>query len=119
MMDCGDGIRRANNGSVGVVAAKTASYTININEAGKMFTNKGAGGAVTFTLPAPKEGAFFKFAVIAAQNIVVTATGGAKIDGGSANGSINCASTQALAGSAEVFCPDGTNWIALKTGTWT
>jgi hypothetical protein len=34
------------------VTAKTANYTLTVADGGKFFTTEGAGGAVTFTLPA-------------------------------------------------------------------
>jgi hypothetical protein len=87
MRDCGDGFRRADAGSISPTAAKTASYTIVATDAGKTFSNAAAGGAVVFTLPTAKDGMFFRFLRHAAQDVTITATGGAKINGSAANGS--------------------------------
>jgi hypothetical protein len=57
--------------------AKTANYTISAargDAAGTVFTNRGATGAVVFTLPAPNRattGDWYDFVVIAAFNVKV------------------------------------------------
>lgn len=60
------------------VVAKAASYTINpnVDDAGTLFTNGGASGAITFTLPAPNLrtfGDWYEFLGVVDQNIVVAA----------------------------------------------
>lgn len=59
--------------------AKTASYTLKVNDNNKRFTNSGAGGAVTFTLPAIADvydGWSATFFVVADQTVTVTAPSG-------------------------------------------
>src|SRR5262245_35231643 len=62
------------------VVGKSADYTIktNADAPGTTFTNKGAGGAVTFTLPAPVRallGWYYRFKVVVDQTVTVqTAT---------------------------------------------
>ena len=53
--------------------AKTASYTIQAPaDNGKTFTNQGATGAVTFTLPAATPGQWYRFAIATAgQNVEI------------------------------------------------
>jgi hypothetical protein len=58
--------------------AKTASYTIKppLDAPGTVFTNAGAAGAVTFTLPTPNKGLlghWYRFLGVADQDIVVAA----------------------------------------------
>jgi hypothetical protein len=58
--------------------AKTSSYTVlgnvgNATDQGTHFTNAGAAGAVTFTLPTASQGLTYKFTSTAAQNLLVTA----------------------------------------------
>lgn len=56
------------------VIAKTADYTVTENDNGTLFTNRGATGAVIFTLPATAEkGLRYGFYVVADQNVTVTA----------------------------------------------
>jgi len=59
----------------GTVSAKTANYTITAADFGKVMTNTGASGAITFTLPAASsalKGQVIKFAALAAQIINVS-----------------------------------------------
>lgn len=56
------------------VVAKTAAYTVLESDCGKIFTNRGAAGSVTFTLPksAPElAGWNCEFFTVAAQAIVI------------------------------------------------
>lgn len=56
------------------IQAKTASYTVTAADNGTLFTNRGAAGAVNFTLPAtPTKGLRYGFFVVADQNVTVTA----------------------------------------------
>ena len=58
------------------VEAKTAAYTIVANEdCGKTFTNEGASGAVTFSLPAATVGQRYTFHVMAAQELRIDPNG--------------------------------------------
>lgn len=59
-----------------VITAKTANYTCLESECGALFTNEGASGAVTFTLPtadADNVGLWYEFFVVADQTVTVTA----------------------------------------------
>jgi len=51
--------------------AKTAAYTILASDTGTVFTNRGASGSVTLTLPAPYANAHFLVLVHAAQVFAV------------------------------------------------
>lgn len=56
------------------VEAKTAAYTVTANDCGKIFTNRGAAGSVTFTLPvsgSEMNGWWCEFYTAAAQAIVI------------------------------------------------
>jgi hypothetical protein len=60
------------------VIAKAASYTVNpaLDSPGTVFTNAGAAGAVTFTLPAPGQGTrgwWYRFLCVVDQNLIVAA----------------------------------------------
>ena len=57
------------------IEAKTAAYTLTGKDYGKIFTNRGATGAVTFTLPTPEDrlsGVTATFFVVADQTVTVT-----------------------------------------------
>lgn len=121
MMDCADGQSRAHNGAKFPfpVVHKTAAATLGAAETGKMYTNKGATGAIILTLPAsPKDGLRFYFAVIAAQTLTVKAQGTSKINNSAAAGTYAAAGTQAGFGHAEVFSLEN-NWYVSGAGTWT
>lgn len=60
-------------------AAKTASYQVKPGDCGKLFTNRGAGGAIVLTLPAVADiptGWNMRWFVIADQSLTVTAPSG-------------------------------------------
>lgn len=110
MMNGGDSKRYASNDNLGAVQVKTADYTIlDYDQNGKIFSNRGASGSVTFTLPTARGGRWFIFLRVASQDMVMTATGGAKIDGGSANGSITISSGN----NGLILASDGTDWFSV------
>lgn len=59
------------------IVVKTASYTVKAEDLGKLFTNRGAGGAVIFTLPTTGEvfsGWWCEFfTAVLAQDVTITA----------------------------------------------
>lgn len=62
-----------------MTVAKTASYALKVSDNGKVFTNLGAGGAVTFTLPPIADvydGWEVDFFVEADQTVTITAPSG-------------------------------------------
>jgi hypothetical protein len=122
LMACGDGVNRADHGCYGQGPyAKTANYTIKPGPAdsGKVFSNSGAAGAVTFTLPKPAKGLWYVFLVIAAQTLTVQASNNAKVNNSAANGTYAAAGTQAGVGNVCVWS-DGANWFSAgPQGTWT
>src|SRR5262245_16125705 len=109
------------------VVAKTADYTIvspatNAGDAsGTIFTNRGATGAVVFTLPAPAQniaGVFYDFLGVADQTFTVaTATADTLINDGDAAADSLAVSTSAhkIGACMRVMC-DGTAWAAI--GIW-
>jgi hypothetical protein len=120
VMPCGDGLYRAENHNLGLVEDKTASYTIKENDPlGAIWSNRGASGAVTFTLPEPKAGRRETFFKVAAQNLLVQATNGAKINGGTADKIYqNVTGADAGIGTCTIVA-DGTDWFVLgEKGTW-
>lgn len=108
------------------VIAKTADYTIVSpvtaagDASGTIFTNRGAGGAVIFTLPAPVQalaGVYYEFLGIANQNITVaTATADTLIVVNDLTADSLAISTtnQKIGSLMRVVC-DGTSWIAYGT----
>lgn len=54
------------------LVAKTANYTVAATDSATVFTNEGAAGAVTFTLPTAAEGLFYEFLVVADQTVTIS-----------------------------------------------
>ena len=99
------------------IATKTSAYTLTPADFFKVFTTRGASGAVTFTLPAASasnKGNLALFVNVADQNMVVA---------GSANGLVvfNNATATSIAfqtgsekiGGAFLAVSDGTSWVVL------
>ncbi|MCP4899746.1 MAG: hypothetical protein GY906_22500 [bacterium] len=126
-MQCADGYERADFGSLingaDGVAAKTAAYTIpDILDTAKAFSNEGSSGSVTFTLPAPKAGAYFTFFKIEPNNdLVLQAPAGVSIAGGSAAGAYQNATDETSNGEASLVLVgrSATAWAVFsEKGTW-
>ena len=99
------------------VAAKTAAYTVLASENGTTFTNRGAGGSVTLTLPAPFANAHYRFINHAAQAFLIAA------DAVDTFVVYNDATADSLESSTigvirEVWS-DGTSWFGWWVGTST
>lgn len=101
---------------IGVVSAKTANYTCVAADSGTIFTNTGAAGAVTFTLPAASNtGWTAKFVVVANQNVTVARAGtDAMVLFNNASGASIAFSTvsEKIGGAVEVVS-DGTRWLCF------
>lgn len=101
------------------VVIKTSAYTVDptVNRPGTVFTNRGATGSVTFTLPAPStrlRGWFYTFRAIADYAIVVAAaTAGTLVtlNDVAANSLAASTASEIIGAEIEVFC-DGTAWSA-------
>lgn len=70
-------------------AAKTASYTVLATDQGTLFTNAGAAGAVTFTLPTIQAGLCYWFLAVAAQNVIITGSANVLVTNNAAATNIN------------------------------
>jgi hypothetical protein len=72
-----DGVVRTDGqwGFRGYVLDKTASYTPTVAESGAYFTNDGASGEITFTLPAVSTGLYYCFVVNDNQTITIDPNG--------------------------------------------
>jgi hypothetical protein len=94
------------------IVPKTAAYTIDLNQHRPQtrFTNRGAGGSVTFTLPTPasnqRVGLEFEFLGVADQTVIVSAGAGKGV-------AFNNAACASLA-----FQTGGQKIGALITATW-
>lgn len=101
------------------VNSKTANYTIltTVDPSGTVFDNRGAGGAVTYTLPAPTQalaGTFYEFYGVADQNTIVSAGAGLGVAFNNAACTSLAASTAGgkIGAYIRATC-DGTSWKLL------
>lgn len=100
-------------------AAKTSAYTITAADSGKILTNRGASGSVTFTLPTVAAGFdgvdVTIMAVVAAQNVVIAAqTAGQIITfNDAAADSITISTASEIIGAAVRCVCDGTSWLCI------
>ncbi len=95
------------------VVAKTANYTVKFADGGTLFTNRGAAGTITFTLPLTSgagNGFWVEFATAAAQAIVITSD---PIDTliVHADATADSVTTAATIGQHFRVINDGTGWL--------
>src|SRR5687767_12317093 len=98
------------------VEAKTAAYSVGYRDNGKLLTNRGAGGSVTFTLPkgsAALNGFWVEFATVAAQAIVI-ASDPADTLIVHADATADSVTTAATIGQHFKAIYDGTGWIIVS-----
>ena len=106
------------------VEEKTASYTIVAQtDNGKCFTNNGASGAITFSLPAATVGQRYRFAVREAQELRIDPNGTETISlpsSGVAQAAGAYLTADAAGETVEIMCVETGTWAVFGyTGTWT
>lgn len=98
------------------IEAKTADYPVKPEDIGKKFTNRGASGAVNFTLPALADitsGWWCAFHVVAGQNFTITAPTDKLVAGNDATAtSIAFTTDSEEIGNEVVVEYDGTTYLA-------
>lgn len=99
------------------VMAKTANYTVLEADNNTLFTNRGATGGVTFTLPAtPKLGLRYGFYVVADQDLKVAAGTGDTLvtfNDAAADSVAFQTASEKIGGYFEVI-GDGTGWLVIS-----
>jgi hypothetical protein len=116
IMQGGDKKYRADTSNRGRVDVKTANYTIKVHPT--IYSNKGAAGTVLVTLPTATEGAWFTLLKAANQTFGFQASGGAKINAGTANKKYSNSASEAGIATCTVMS-DGTDWFVVsQIGTW-
>lgn len=98
------------------VVAKTAAYSVVAADRGSIFTNQGASGSVTLTLPAIARGFYAKFYCEADQTFIVAAVTGDTIvafnDAAADSVSIGTASEKVGTSVTIYSNADGTKWLS-------
>jgi hypothetical protein len=99
------------------VLAKTSAYTFNNSDWGAIFTNRGATGSVTFTLPAvagTPAGAYVIIYIVADFEVVVAATSGELVTfNNAAADTVTITEASEHIGAGLTFICDGTSWLTL------
>jgi len=102
------------------IKAKTADYTVTAEESGVLFTNRGAGSAITFTLPAVTNlpiGTRYEFYGVSTTGFTVASNGSADnilTLNDIAADSITCTSTSKIIGASVAVIWDGVKWLARQ-----
>lgn len=121
-------LRRGSNwvrlgGDAEVSAQASGPVTITADDVGKVFTNEGAAGPVTFDLPVAAAGLQYSFVVQAAQNLVVDAGSGDTIRVDVTASSAGGTQTSAVVGTTmTIVAINATEWVAiasLNAAGWT
>lgn len=99
------------------VEAKTAAYTVDIDDWGKILTNRGDGDALTITLPAAASvpsGFYVEVFVVADFAVTVaTAAGELVTKNDAAANSVAWSTATEIIGAGGKFVSDGTSWLAF------
>jgi hypothetical protein len=98
------------------IKAKTASYTVTPADFGTVLTTRGAGGAITFTLPAASAAnkeEWVLFVSVANQNMIVTVTSGLVTFNNLTATSVAFQTSSEKIGGAFLAMSDGTSWLIV------
>ena len=100
------------------IVAKTAAYTLTNKDNDKIFTNRGATGAVTFTLPTASDltdGWSARFFVVADQSVTIASAEGDNVVAfnDAAADSIAFSTSGEKVGAGVEVVRDGTGWLAF------
>jgi len=103
------------------VTAKTADYTVVINDSNRFFTNTGASGTVNFTLPTASAGLTYTFYIDASQTLTITAGASTTIrSGSSVTASAGNITSNTVGNLVRLVAISSTQWVAESiTGSWT
>lgn len=104
-------------------SVKTANYTVTTGDTGTTFTTVGAGGTVTFAMPAAVVGLKYRFRVGAAQELRIDPNGTEVIalpSTGVAGGAGKYLTADADGETVDIECTKAGTWSVFGfTGTWT
>lgn len=99
--------------------AVTTNTNLAANDRGELYTNQGAAGEITLTLPAAADGLNFCVYVYAAQNLNVDVQTGDQIHHLTDSAGDKIQNTGTIGDSVCLVGVDGTFWVPVhETGTW-
>ncbi len=102
------------------IVAKTANYTVLPKDNGVLFTNEGASGAVTFTLPTPAarlKGMMVEFFIVADQTVTLTCATSDRLvvaNNASADSLAFSTSSEKIGASLKATC-SGSLWLVQQS----
>ena len=128
-MPCADGKRRAEpiafglystNGEGGALSsglqALTAATTLKQSDNGRGFSNSGAAGSVTATLPTPFPGMMLLFVKKTNQTFVIAAAANTTVNG---SATYTNSSNETASAFLQLYGISATEWLVVgKVGTW-
>jgi hypothetical protein len=104
------------------VTADADGRVIAVSESGSVFTNEGAAGLDTFTLPAAAAGLYFTFVVQDADGIKIQAVGNDTIrlgDPVEVSGAAGFAQSTAIGSTLTLVAINAVEWVAVAlNGSW-
>jgi hypothetical protein len=101
-----------------IVDIASGPRTLDSDESGKIFTNTGASGSITFNLPSAVKGLMFTIAKVVGQDVVVSAATGDYVADSTEGGTITNSDDSDTSAILELRCVSDSKWIAYGSGTW-
>jgi len=101
-----------------IVDIASGPRTLDTDESGKIFTNTGASGSITFNLPSAVKGLMFTIAKVVGQDVVIQAAAGDYIADSSVAGTMTNSDDEDISSILELRCVSDSKWIAYGSGTW-
>jgi hypothetical protein len=100
-----------------ILDISSSPRVLTADESGRIFTNTGASGGITFTLPTAAKGLIYSFAKVVAQDIVIDAADGDYIADSSASGNISNVADETW-GYLTLLAVSASMWLVFGNGTW-
>jgi len=101
-----------------IIDIASGPRVITADESGKIFTNTGASGSITFTLPTAAKGLMYSFAKVVAQDMIIDAADGDYIADSSASGTISNTRDSEVWGFITLLAVSSSMWLVYGNGTW-
>ena len=101
-----------------IIDIASGPRVLTTNESGKIFTNTGASGSITFQLPTAEKGLMYSFAKVVGQDIVIDAADGDYIADSVASGNISNVVDAEVWGFITLLAVSSSMWLIYGNGTW-
>lgn len=101
-----------------IIDVASGPRAVTSDESGRIFTNTGSSGSVTFTLPTAEKGLVYSFAKVVAQDIVIDAADGDYIADSAASGNISNVADGEVWGFITLLAVSNSMWLIYGNGSW-